>query len=273
MIKKVIIFVLVFSAWMFDSERANGEVILSEQKYDLKSIVILGIGGGFSSGSDAFFDVFLNEFGSTKRLMAIMPTLSAGTKVTISPQYRFGFHANFQVVSFSSSHGQMVDEPGLRGYRNLHQNFEITNMPLFLSLDYMPYTSQFRTYSGLGLGMVVINTKWEEGVSSTIEQDTRIGGLHYEDTDIGAFGRVYAGVELGFDKNYEDYFLGSLIIEASYSHTIVNADMFYKVRQQFNPPKESLNQKVNFVPGYLQLSVNVSFNFNRKVGTSKQRNF
>jgi hypothetical protein len=272
MIKKVIIFVLIFGAWMFDSERANGEVILSDQKYELKSIVILGMGGGFTSGSDAFFDVFLNEFGSTKKLMAVMPTLYAGTKVTITPQFRFGFQANFQIVSFSSSNGQTVDEPGLRGYRTLHQNFEITNMPLFLSLDYMPYTSQFRTYSGLGLGMVVINTKWEEGVISTIKQDTRTGGLHYEDTDIGAFGRVYAGVELGFDKNFEDYFLGSLIIEASYSHTIVNADMFYKVRQQFNPPKESLSQKVNFVPGYLQLSVNVSFNFNRKVGSSKQRN-
>lgn len=271
MIKKVVIFILVISAWLAEAKVANGEVVLENQKYDLKSILFLGLGGSFTSGSDSFFKIFEDEFASTKRLFQIMPTLTAGTKVTIFPEFRFGLQVSYQIVNFNTTNGQVVDEPGLSGYRTLYQSFNITNMPVFVSADYMPYTSQFRTYTGFGLGFVVINTKWEEGVYSTIEQDTRIGGLNYDHTDIGGFGRIYAGVELGFDKDYEDYFLGSLIIEASYSHTVVNTNLFHNVRKQFSPSKPALEQSINFIPGYLQLSVNLSFNFNRKIGRIKQK--
>jgi len=270
MIKSVLIYLfllgVILNCQLFGLDRLAD----TTKRYDLKSIVYLGIAGGFTSGSDDFFNTLRTEFGSTKRNLPLLPTLTAGTKVLISTGYRLGLQVNYQIINFNTSFEQYIDEPGMKGYRRLHHSYNITNMPILFTADYIPYTSQFRTYTGLGVGIVVVNTNWEEGLTSSIEQDNRRGGVHYDDTDIGALGRIYAGVELGFDKDYEDYFLGSLIIEASYTHTLVSSDYFVRVRQQFINAKPNLESTVNFVPGYLQLTMAVSFNFNRKSFMPKQ---
>lgn len=271
MIKSVLIYLFLLGVILKFPLFGLDRLADTTKSYDLKSIVYMGVAGGFTSGSDEFFNTLRAEFGSTKRNLPLIPTLAAGTKLLITPGYRFGLQVNYQIINFNTSFEQYVDEPGLKGYRQLHHTYNITNMPIILTADYIPYTSQFRTYTGLGIGMLVVNTNWEEGLSSSIEQDIRRGGVHYDNTDIGALGRIYAGVELGFDKDYEDYFLGSLIIEASYTHTFVGVDFYSRVRQQFITEKPALLSTVNFVPGYLQLTMAVSFNFNRKTLMSKQK--
>ncbi len=270
MIKRVLIYLFLLGVILNSSLFGFDRLADTTKRYDLKSIVYLGVAGGFASGSDDFFNTLKTEFGSTKRNLPLIPTLAAGTKLLLIPSYRFGLQVNYQIINFNTSFEQYVDEPGLKGYRQMHHSYNITNLPIILTADYIPYSSQFRTYIGLGVGIVVVNTIWEEGLSSSIEQDTRRGGIHYDNTDIGPLGRIYAGVELGFDKDYEDYFLGSLIIEASYTHTFVGADFYSRVRQQFITEKPALTSSVNFVPGYLQFTMAVSFNFNRESLISKQ---
>lgn len=236
---------------------------------NFKSLVFISSGMPFSSGSPAFFKVYRDEFKGYANDFKFTPYIGAGTKLRFG-QYRVG--AQFYILNsiLQDSYSENLQTGGISGYREYAQTLDVTDIPIILSFEYMPYLMQFRTYFGGGVGFMMRHTNWLEAIRSNIALDRRVGGDIYEETDLFPFIKLYSGVELGFDKKSEDTFLGSLIIEASYNYSSGGADVFSKVRRQFVPQPEILNNSVNLLPGYFVLSLGLTFNFNKQNTNLKQ---
>jgi hypothetical protein len=256
-------FVLIILLFLFLSEAKTAYASELDSSKGIQSIVFISVGMPFSSGSNDYFATYLNEFKGNHSDLELLPLIGAGTKIRFG-DYRVG--AQFYVLSsnLQDSYSEIVESEEFSGYREYAQSIEITDIPIIFTFEYIPYTSQFRTYVGGGAGFLLRNTSWLESVRSGIPLDRRVGGNIYDDTDLFPFLKIYSGIELGFDKRPQDSFLGSLVIEASYNYSIGGADLFSIVRRQFVPQSPELNKKVNILPGYLVITLAVTFNFNQK---------
>lgn len=257
---KLIIIIIVFL--FVSAELTATEVQNVSTKRNFKSLVFVSMGMAFSSGSTDFFSIYNNEFSGSKRDFKQTPLIGFGTKFRFG-NFRAGIQAHVLNSRLQDFYEDYVDEGELSGYRQHGQNIEFTDIPVIGTLEYIPYIGQFRTYVGGGLGFMLRKFEWFESVKSGIPLDRRTGGTHYEDIDIIPFFKLYSGLELGFDKKSEDTFLGSLIIEASYNYSAGGADIFKSARRQFVPAKPKLKDRYNVLPGYIALTLSVTFNFNK----------
>lgn len=257
---KYVLYILVFSI-LFEAKGAEVSGVDSLKK--IQPIVFISFGMPFSSGSQVFFANYLDEFKGNRSDLELLPLFGAGTKVRFG-NYRAG--AQFFVLNsnLQDSYSEVVQSEEFTGYREYAQSLEVTDIPIILTMEYIPYTSQFKSFVGGGAGFLLRNTTWFESIRSGIPLDRRTGGNIYEDTDMFPFFKIYSGIELGFDKKQEGSFLGSLVIEASYNYSIGGADIYSIVRRQFKPLAPDLSKKVNILPGYLVISMAITFNFNNK---------
>jgi len=249
----VLIFVIGFVA--------KSDTLDNVNKNKFKSLIFISFGLPFSSGSTELFSVYNNEFSGRLRDYKIAPMIGVGTKVRYH-NYRYGVQAHFLTAILQDQYGETVQTTDISGYREYAQTINVKDIPVIGTIEYMPYFSQFRTYIGGGIGFLLRNVEWLEAIRSGIPRDRRTGGELYNSTDMYPFIKIYTGVELGFDKMSEDSFLGSLVIEGSYNYSIGNSDYFKSVKRQFQPSEPRLNNKYNMLPGYLIISMAVTFNFN-----------
>jgi hypothetical protein len=254
----IIIFVLIFVS----AELTVSEVQNVSPKRTFKSLIFVSTGMAFSSGSTDFFSVYNDEFSGYKRDFKQTPLIGFGTKFRFG-NYRAGIQAHVLNSRLQDFYEDYVDEGELTGYRQHGQDIEFTDIPVIGTFEYMPYLGQFRTYVGGGLGFMMRNLEWTENIRSGIPLDRRTGGTHYNDIDVFPFFKIYSGLELGFDKKSEETFLGSLVIEASYNYSAGGADIFKNARRQFVPAKPRLKDRYNVFPGYIALTIAVTFNFNK----------
>ncbi|MBX3042365.1 MAG: hypothetical protein KIT33_00240 [Candidatus Kapabacteria bacterium] len=241
---------------------SNSQTGFETSKKSFKSLIFVSMGMPFSSGSGGFFSVYNNEFGGNKRDFTLLPLIGAGTKFRIE-HYRLGIQTFILNSNLKDSYEQYIEVGDNSGYRGIAQTINITDIPVIGTIEYMPFVSQFRTFIGGGLGFLMRNMEWTESIRSGIPLDRREGGTNYNDTDIFPFFKIYSGLELGFDKQSEETFLGSLVIEASYNYAFGSSDIFSKVRRQFVPAEPRLTENYNVIPGYIVISIAVTFNFNK----------
>ncbi|MDX9789502.1 MAG: hypothetical protein WCZ17_00055 [Candidatus Kapaibacterium sp.] len=259
----ILIIILLYSV------RLTAEKGEDENKWRIKSIVFISGGLPFSTGSPDFFSVYNNEFSSQTKDIKLRPLFAGGTKLRFD-NFRLG--AQFHVYHFDlrDTYEEYNPTSTISNYRVYGQTMSISDIPIVLTAEYMPFVSQFRTYVGGGLGFLLRRTEWIETVRSDFPLDPRVGGLNYDDTDILPFLKFYSGLELGFDKHSEDTFLGSLMIEVSYNYSFGGVDMFNRVKKQFVPAEPRLDESYNIMPGYIAITLGLTFNFNRKQTIIKQ---
>lgn len=227
--------------------------------------VYLKLSSAYNTSSSEFFDIYGKVLGGVVNQFKISPEIGLAVKLQISPYLRLGLSVDYTESKISDSYFQEFKDFESKGLRFIGQDITFRQLPILLNLEYIPYWgTQFRTFAGVGAGVNPSLTLWNERISSNVIYDKRESGDKFNSVDfLGAY-RIYAGVDLGFDRQTLDHYLASFILQLSYTEFLGNIDFFEKIRSEFESVPNELFSKVLPVPGYLSLGICISFNFNRR---------
>lgn len=260
---KIIFLFLIYSLYYPLEISAN--VISDSSNRKFHTTVHLKAGSAFFSTGAEFFDIYKNEFGGLVNYFKTFPEAGIAVKVQFDDIWRLSISADYTEARINDSYFQEETSFGNRYLRFIGQDITFRQLPMLLNLEYNPYwLTQFRTFAGVGFGINANYTMWNEKVSSNQVYDKRKSGTKYNEIDILAAFRIYAAVDLGFDKKTLDHFLASLILQASYTGFLGNIDLFNKVKGEFESKPLSLESKAIPISGYFAISLSLSFNFNKK---------
>jgi hypothetical protein len=260
-----IIFLIIFLPDVVYPQRA----VASGEDIEEKNFYLMA--GYLSSLHSAeFFEIYDNYLDGLANRFKPSINLGAGTKFEIADRLKLALAGNYFFATLKDSYDQIVEFPE-PGTRSIAQEIKVESIPLILSLEYIPYDAQFRTYFGGGGGICFGNIMWNEVVASDIRRDPRTGGEHFAENNVFPAMRFLAGVELGFDKYNRQTLLGSLIIELRYNHIFREVDFFRKIKRQFESPPEAFDRPVGLITGFLELNAAVSLNFNTKLARSSKQ--
>ncbi len=260
LISRVIVFVFCFNM-LFSQNKEN----LSPFEYKhFTSIVCLFAGLCFDTRSNDFINEYAKYFSTNVEQFSTSPIVSLAFKFDFIKNIRLGLSLGYVSSGMSDYFKEKFSNYDLQYERDIGENLSITTYPCLFITEYNPIEKQFQGYVGAGAGFVYSQVKWEESVNSNYEDDTRKGGIIKFDKGLFPAFRIYTGVELGFDKKPGDKFLGSLILEADYTFIFRFIDMFSDIAKQFDPKPPGWDNKYAIFPGYIGLSIGLSFNFQRR---------
>lgn len=229
--------------------------------------------GGFVSSvlgvGSSDFTAEYGRLGGTS--FAFTPPLSFGvtTKIALTENLWGGaslesYRAHFQ-DSYFQNFMRMDGFDTVRGFRNIYQDMQLKVLPVFVTLEYAPVQAQFRTYAGIGAGLAYTEVYWFESVSSSQQQDKRRGGLRMDDHYFSPAARIYARMELGFDRPQQEQgvMLHSLYVEARYSYIPVSLPLLRDVAQQIDDAPARWQDDITFQAGGLALALGINLQFLR----------
>jgi|APTNR8051073442_1049403.scaffolds.fasta_scaffold04120_8 hypothetical protein len=224
------------------------------------------IGGVFGASSNDFQEDYQNIIGGNSLDFRDTPAFGAGLKFWLEDHYRLSISADYFESKSSDSYSEFDSLSIGTVTRDINNEFNITSIPIVISLDYIPVEQQFKTYVSLGTGILLSRVSWQESVNSNRASDIRIGGTHYDDTDIFPLIRGALGVELDFDQSVTGNIIGNLTIELRYTYMFRNVDMYGKIKNQLNTESSSLENSVELIPGYLSLNLQFGIEYFQTIG-------
>ena len=219
------------------------------------------LGSKFNLGNSEFYTEYAKAFHINNTYM-VQPVVGICFRGEPIPGIRFGVSGEYFKGHFFDSFSEQAYSPidsALVGIRSPTETIDFKAIPLLLTVDLIPSGNQFRTYSGIGIGLCVGHIRWEEVLSSTVKNDIRVGGVVYDESIISPAGCIYAGLELGFDKRSKDDNFVSLTIEARYTYVGMSAPMFKAISSQFFRPPDSWQK--NFLIGASSFSLQIGLSF------------
>lgn len=259
----IIYFFPFFAANIYAAESEDSTIAESKK---MRAQVFLATGFIFGSSAKEFFEEYSNPKSFGGRLIAFKetPSVAGGLRLELGNDLRLSLIGSYFNATF---HDGYVEPEALtpigKGKRIYDQEFKIESLPIIASVEYLSLKLPYRSYFGLGAGLSITRIYWKESISSTIERDRRTGGEIYNENQIFPALKISAGSELYFDRDFEDYFLGSLTLEVSYNYTFRSVEIFKNVREQFWEPTPGMNESYSMIPGYVALNLIVSFNLPR----------
>lgn len=228
------------------------------------AVIYLTAGFVYDAGSSDFINTYNEVFGGKESHFKSSPTFGAGMKIEFFENFRIGLAANYYYGEIQDTYEQSITKDGgLKRY--ISQEFNISALPILLTFEYIPfYEDQFKTFIGIGAGVTLKETYWREFLNSELKTDTRVGGIHYDGSQISPAGRFFTGIELGFDSREKRSFLGSLIFGINISTEFIGTDLYSSVKYQFDGAYPDFNQKTGLMPVYIGFDLALSFNFRTK---------
>lgn len=224
------------------------------------------LGGVFGASSANFQNDYQNIIGGNSLDFRDSPALGAGLKFWLKDNYRLSVGADFFDSKALDSYTEFDSLAIGTVTRKINNEFKISSIPIVVSLDYIPVEQQFKTYASIGAGVLVSNVKWTENVNSNRASDTRIGGTHYDATDIFPLVRGAVGVELDFDQSVTGNIIGNLTIELRYTYMFRRVDMYSNIKNQLGAESALLGNSVELVPGYLSLNLQFGIEYFQTIG-------
>lgn len=267
--KKLGIYICII--FLYGSFAAASNDTLITPKKPTYALVFVSLGMSLSAFPGSFFDKLESDFGLTKKEFNLSPNIYSGIKFDFLENYRIGLSADYFLTKLFNSGEQKVKTYEGTGLRYISQELELKTIPIILTAEYLPYRGQFRTYAGIGLGINYGKLHWFEYVNSNIFNDSRKGGLNYDSQYFAPVARLYTGVELGFDKEQNEHFIGSLILEFKFTFLFENVDVFKKVRSQFSEPDNDFNSGYSIISNYFNLNLAISFNISNNSGKIQKK--
>lgn len=263
---KILTFYLLFIILTINAVHAAIDEEKEEQKSskEYRSIIFISVGMALGVTADDFFKEYHNELSGKVKEFSLSTKYGVGTKFEFFKGIRICLLADYFEAKLHDGYTEQVSSGGQNGERIISQKMIIKTIPLFLSIEAVPFRMQFRTYQGIGVGAAYSDIRWQENISSTIINDKRTGGLHYDDITFYPAIRVYAGIELGFDKYFKNSFLGCLVFEVNYSYINRKVNIFEKISSQFEKKPSAWNDKFDLITGYLGFNLGITFNFSNK---------
>ncbi|MFN3195394.1 MAG: hypothetical protein ACE364_05555 [Chlorobiota bacterium] len=223
-------------------------------------------GGVYGGNSAEFMNIYQNQIGGNNVNFKHTPAFGFGLKAWINDNYRISLHAEYFESRMNDAYFEFDSLQLGTVERDLFHKINTTTIPIVASIDYIPIEQQFKTYLTFGAGIVISKVKWEENVNSTRSSDLRVGGIHYNQTDILPMLRAGLGVELDFDKPVVGEVIGSLTFELTYSYMFRNLPMYDNIKNQFVNESFTLPNTVEFLPGYLSLKLQFGLEYFQTIG-------
>ena len=229
--------------------------------YQHKNILFfLSIGYPLAAETEDFYDHYSELFVPVKGKFRLTGIVSCGMRVQFFEKCRLGIVADYSAASFRDSYTnsfQVLDQKFTREFLN---TVRMSTLPVFITAEYLPLNKQFRSYTGLGVGMVISDIVWNQHVNSNYDLDSRSGGEHYNESHIFPALRIYTGFELGFDQSKKYSYLGSFTMELSYTYMFRKLALFSAIKNQYMNPPESIDKISTILPGYIGLNIGVTIN-------------
>lgn len=238
---------------------------LTKAKKDTNRInTTLAIYAGYlmGSGSTDFFASYKANFAGNKTSFDLSPEPGLHLRFELNENHRIGVNLSYYSSKISENTFQTVySGEDILGGRNLSHDFHITTLPIMATYDWIPYTGQFRTYVGGAAGIAISSIKWDERLGTSIPNDNRTGGVHFDESQVIPALRIYTGTELLFDRNRYNKFKAGIVIEVAYTYIHRSANIFSKVSEQFIEMRQGINDNYFINSSYLSLNFAVIFEF------------
>lgn len=199
------------------------------------------------------------SFDSPLSLGAIGKTLVGSLRVGVSVEaYRARFQDNYQqTTEQSNAFGEKVP-----GFRSIYQDFTVKVLPVFATVEVVPVRAQFHTYAGMGVGAAYVAMYWNESVRYSNPSDKRKGGLYVDEVRVVPAARLYAGIELGFDRIGEKpSLLNSLFVETRYSFIPASLPLLQRIAPQMDSPPAGWDAPVGVQTGGFSLAMGITLHF------------
>jgi hypothetical protein len=213
-----------------------------------------------NNNSSDFFDVYQDELNGIKKKFTFPALAGLSVKVKYPERIRFGLDAHYQYIDMRDYYEEVVNFGYTKGTRQIAQEFAFTTRAVFAVIEYIPIIAQFRTYTGAGIGANFGSLFWNETISSDIRNDKRIGGNHLNMMTIDPAFKLYTGLELGFDKEEPDDYLGSIFFELMFIKIFRYERILADVYPQMDDPSDKLKEKYGIATSYISFNIGVSFN-------------
>lgn len=224
------------------------------------------VGGVYGASSVEFLDTYRKEIGGNNVEFKHSPAFGVGLKFWLSDKYRMSVSGDYFSSTMNDNFNQLDSLAIGNVSRNIIEKITSNSIPIVLSVDYIPIEQQFKSYVSLGSGILISQTKWTETVNSNRNSDPRTGGTHYDATDITPLIRGAVGMELDFDRAVTGNIIGNLTIELRYTYMFRNLDLFGNIKNQLHTQSSVLENKVEFIPGYLSLNLQFGIEYFQTIG-------
>ena len=224
------------------------------------------LGGVFGASTSNFQDDYQNIIGGNSLDFRDSPAFGVGLKFWLEDHYRLSIATDYFDSKSTDSYVKFDSLSIGTVTRNINNEFNISSIPIVVSIDYIPVEQQFKTYVSLGAGILVSKVNWKENVNTNRASDIRIGGTHYDATDIFPLLRGGLGMELDFDQSVTGNIIGNLTIELRYTYMFRRVDMYNNIKNQLGSESSQLGNSVELIPGYLSLNLQFGIEYFQTIG-------
>lgn len=230
------------------------------EREPVKTVVTLSVDIIFPTEASDFFEAYQVATGGIRKRFPSPVAPGAGLKFTFDKKYRFGAEFEISNSQISEDIETEVRTPYGTFETDLFEKIERIGGPIFLTAEFAPIKTQFRSYAGVGAGVFFSQIKWTETVYSNEAKDYRKGGVLYSNTTFSPAFEARAGTEIGFDIEKNKAFFGGLFVEVKYCAVWQNLDIFKKIKEQIYEYPGSPDQTYAIFPGYIGLRLGLTLN-------------
>ncbi len=250
---------------MFTTKLQSQGVIPKEKDDQYKyNQLFLGIGYPFIVNSKDFIEDFQDYLGASENTFSANTLLQFQFKLKPIYDIRIGLDVSYYRLTLNDTYSLEALLANAKYQRDFSQEVDVSNIPIFLTFDYVPYPVPYKSYVGFGVGICYSSLTWLESFSSSYRFDHYIPGEHINEDNISPCFKLFTGVELSFDETLDYSFLGSLCFELSYVFYSGSVKFFENTSQQNYSLPVDLSRDYKLFPSSLNLSMLVSFNMSEK---------
>lgn len=212
------------------------------------------------SKNNEFFEIYKNDIGGKKESFHYTLNFGIANKISIYDKFKLVISLNRYGLTLSDDFNQKIETNNLLT-RRVIENFSWTDYPCLVNIEYSPNTlKQFKSYAGLGIGLVFSKLYWEEKIES-YNWDIRKSGIIYDDIKEYPTIRIYCGTELDFDKSSKKSFFGGLTIEPRINYIYRKIDFFAPISPQIRYSVNGNTKYFWFNNFIFELNLGLTFNF------------
>jgi hypothetical protein len=215
-------------------------------------------------GMDNFFNQYnkVNFIGGNLKDFSHSPQIEVAYYQQIFNDFNLRVSARYINGSLSDMFNEtyLIALPDITRQLDCIENFTTSTIPVILSIEYMPFVTQYKTYVGAGIGLASSYFRWDETVTPYYNDIPRHGGTLFNQSNIVPCFNLYTGMELEFDGAEKGSFVHGVILEAELLHFHRIFNIFNKVGQQFLNPPSSRNDGFTMLPTYIVLNAGFVFN-------------
>ncbi len=143
------------------------------------------------------------------------------------------------------------------------EDFSVKALPLFVGVEFAPVRSQFTSYVGVLAGPVVSSVVWNTTTREQAQAGYYRPAINSDGWEVGVGGKVYAGLDLRFDRSVQRPIRG-MCIEAGFSIVPVRQDVFQPIITRSRGLPKLPERSTTLQMGGFTITIGLNFQLLRK---------